>query len=81
MNSSVYWSATAAAATAATYVRSDDDWDAHRFGLCRKCNRGLDDESEFVDIGDDSNTVLVCIDCVVGVPQGVPPPYDGLYIC
>ena len=74
-STSDYWTATATAACVryqfeTNRLECDDDWEEHRFGLCRMCNCGLDDESEFVDIGDDSNTILVCFDCWGGsAPQ------------
>ena len=47
-------------------------WDEHKFGLCFKCDCGLDDESDFVLTGNANgdDTVLMCYTCYGGTaPQ------------
>jgi hypothetical protein len=76
-----YWTATATAGFVAIHdasagARCDEvtaltssKWDEHKFGLCFKCDCGLDDESDFILTsnanGDD--TVLMCYTCYGGV--------------
>ena len=46
-------------------------WDEHKFGLCFKCDCGLDDESDFVLTGNANgdDTVLMCYTCYGGSAQ------------
>jgi hypothetical protein len=46
-----YWEAKAA------------EWDNHKFGLCFRCNCGLDDRADFVNCNYDTYTRLFCNDC------------------
>jgi hypothetical protein len=78
-----YWTATATATAGFVAIHdasagapcdevtalTSSKWDEHKFGLCFKCDCGLDDESDFVLTsnanGDD--TVLMCYTCYGGV--------------
>ena len=46
-------------------------WDEHKFGLCFKCDCGLDDESDFILTGNANgdDTVLMCYTCYGGSAQ------------
>ena len=70
MTTSDYWTLTAASVcvpcdTNECVCDPDADWDLYRFGLCRECNCGLDDEADFVVTGSacGDTTVLLCCDC------------------
>jgi hypothetical protein len=39
------------------------EWDNHKFGLCFRCNCGLDDRADFVNCNYDTYTRLFCNDC------------------